>query len=96
MAIIKSLEVSAENTFSEKFHLAGDGSGWARRCLVCATRDDSTVTLRRYATDGTTVVAALDMDSVMNAVEVPVQGLYDVGVVTGNYGGTALTITVEQ
>ena len=93
---IASVTISAENTFSSKFHLAGDGAGWARRCLICATRDDSTVTLRRYAADGTTVTASLDLGSVMEAVEVPVAGTYDVGVATGNYGGTALTVTVEQ
>ena len=91
-----SLAVSAENTFSAKFTLDGDGAGWARRALICATSDASTVTLRRYASDGTTVIASLDLDSVMTAVEIPVTGTYDVGVATGNYGGTALTITVEQ
>lgn len=49
-----SLAVSAQNTWSDKFHLAGDGAGWPRRCLVCATRDDSTVTLRRYNAAGDT------------------------------------------
>ena len=91
-----SLAVSAENTFSALFHLAGDGAGWGRRALVLATRDDSTVTLRRYNAAGDTVLASIDMDSVMTAVEVPVPGLYDVGVAAGNYGGTALVITVEQ
>ena len=91
-----SLTVEAENTFSEKFHLAGDGAGWGRRALICATADDSTVTLRRYNAAGDTVIASIDLGSVMEAVEVPVAGLYDVGVSTGNYGGTALTITVEQ
>ena len=93
---IASVSVSTENTFSAKFHLAGDGAGWARRCLVCATDPDSTVTLRRYNAAGDTVIASLDLGSVMEAVEVPVAGLYDIGVATGNYGGTALTITVEQ
>lgn len=93
---IMSLAVSAENTFSDKFHLAGDGAGWARRALVCTTSDTSTVTLRRYGSDGTTVIAALTLSSVMEAVEVPVSGTYEVGVATGNYGGTALVITVEQ
>ena len=91
-----SLAISAENTWSDKFHLAGDGAGWPRRCLVCATRDDSTVTLRRYNAAGDTVIASIDMDGTMTTVEVPLPGLYDVGVATGAYGGTALTITVEQ
>ncbi len=88
--------VFAANTFSAKFQLSGDGAGWARRALICATSDTSTVTLRRYASDGTTFIASLDLDSTMTAIEVPVAGTYDVGVATGNYGGTALTITVEQ
>ena len=91
-----SLAVSAENTWSDKFHLSGDGAGWGRRALVLATRDDSTVTLRRYNAAGDTVLASIDMDSAMTAVEVPVSGLYDVGVATGSYGGAAMTITVEQ
>ena len=89
MAVKETLSVSAENTWSDKFDLNG-------RALVCATSDDSTVTLRRYDAAGTVVIAALDLDSVMAAVEVPVAGMYDIGVATGNYGGTALTITVEQ
>lgn len=93
---VASVTISAENTYSSKFHLAGDGAGWARRALICAASDTSTVTLRRYASDGTTVIASLDLDSTMTAIEVPVAGTYDVGVATGNYGGTALTITVEQ
>lgn len=93
---VMSLAVSAENTFSAKFTLNGDGAGWARRALVCATSDASTVTLRRYASDGTTVIASLDLDSVMTDVSVPVTGTYDVGVATGNYGSTPLVITVEQ
>ena len=91
-----SLAVSAQNTWSDKFELLGDRHAQTSpaRCLVCANRGDSTVTLRRYS--GNTVISSLDMDSTMTAVEVPATGMYDVGVATGNYGGTALTITVEQ
>ena len=98
MAVIKTLAVSAENTWSAKFALGGDYAlGRATsRALICATSDASIVTIRRYASDGTTVIASLDLDSVMTAIEIPVTGTYDVGVATGNYGGTALTITVEQ
>ena len=90
--------ITAENQWSTKFELLGDAHASTKpaRALICATSDASTVTLRRYASDGTTVIASLDLDSVMTAVEIPVTGLYDVGVGTGNYGGTALTITVEQ
>ena len=93
-----SKSITAENQWSTKFELLGDAHAATKpaRALVCATSDVSTVTLRRYASDGTTVIASLDLDSVMTAVEIPVTGLYDVGVGTGNYGGTALTITVEQ
>ena len=96
MKITKS--ITAENQWSTKFELLGDALASTKpaRALICATSDASTVTLRRYASDGTTVIASLDLDSVMTAVEIPVTGLYDVGVGTGNYGGTALTITVEQ
>ena len=93
-----SKSITAENQWSTKFELLGDAHASTKpaRALICATSDASTVTLRRYASDGTTVIASLDLDSVMTAVEIPVTGTYDVGVATGNYGGTALTITVEQ
>lgn len=91
MAVIKSETISAENTFSARFKLE------FQPALICATRDDSTVTLRRYAAStGGDPIAALDLDSTMNGVDVIVGGWYDIGVVTGNYGGTALTLTVEQ
>ena len=96
MKITKS--ITAENQWSTKFELLGDAHASTKpsRALICATSDASTVTLRRYAADGTTVIASLALDSVMTAVEAPVTGTYDVGVATGNYGGTALVITVEQ
>lgn len=98
MAVIKTLAVSAENTWSAKFALGGDYTlgRETSRALICATSDASIVTLRRYSADGTTVIASLTLDSVMTAVEIPATGIYDVGVATGNYGGAALTITVEQ
>ena len=93
-----SKSITAENQWSTKFELLGDAHSSTKpaRAMVCSTSDASTVTLRRYASDGTTVIASLDLDSVMTAVEAPVTGTYDVGVATGNYGGTALVITVEQ
>ena len=96
MKITKS--ITTENQWSTKFELLGDAHAATKpsRALICATSDASTVTLRRYAADGTTVIASLALDSVMTAVEAPVTGTYDVGVATGNYGGTALVITVEQ
>ena len=90
--------ITAENQWSTKFELLGDAHAATKpaRALICATSDASTVTLRRYASDGTTVIASLDLDSVMTAVEIPVTGLYDVGCPTGGYGGTPFTVTVEQ
>ena len=97
MAIIAQKAITAENQFSNKFFLAGSGSSFpGRSCLICANRDDSTVTLRRYDPTQTTVLATLDMGSTMEEVLIPVEGWYDIGVATGDYGGTALTITVEQ
>ena len=93
-----SLAVAAENTWSAAFELLGDTHARTNpaRALISATRDDSTVTIQRLAGDKSTVVASLDLDSVMASLEVPVTGWYRVGVATGNYGGTPLTITVEQ
>ena len=90
--------IAAEDTWSDPFELRGDSHnrGLHARALVCASADDSTVTLRRLAGDKSTVLARLELSSAMETVEVPVTGWYDVGVATGNYGGTALTITVEQ
>jgi len=98
MAIIMQIAVSAQNTFSNKFFLSGSGSSFpGRSALICATRDDSTVTLRRYgASSAATAIASLDMGSTMEEVLIPVEGWYDVGVATGNYGAGAVTITVEQ
>ena len=96
MKITKS--ITAENQWSTKFELLGDAHAATKpaRALVCATSDASTVTLRRYASDGTTVTASIDLDSAMTAVEIPVTGTYDVGCPTGGYGGTPFTVTVEQ
>ena len=99
MPVIMQLAVSAQNTFSDKFFLSGSGSSFpGRSALICATRDDSTVTLRRYGASvaATTPIGTLAMGSTMEEVLVPVEGWYDVGVATGNYGAGAVTITVEQ
>ena len=99
MAIKAQKAITAENQFSEKFFLSGSGSSFpGRSALVCSTSDDATVTLRRYGAskEAATPLATLDMGSTMEEVLVPVEGWYDVGVATGNYGNNALTITVEQ
>jgi len=97
--IIAQKAITAENQFSDKFFLAGSGSSFpGRSALVCVTRDDATVTLRRYGASKDTAIplATLDMGSTMEEVLIPVEGWYDVGVATGNYGAGTLTITVEQ
>ena len=101
MAVITTLAVSAQNTWSDVFALGGDHALGRRaaRALISATRDDSKVTLRRYAAATDAVAAFLSsikLDSTMTEVGVPVAGFYRVGVDTGDYGGTQLTITVEQ
>jgi hypothetical protein len=99
MAIIMQIAVSAQNTFSDKFFLAGSGTSFpSRSALICATRSDSTVTLRRYGASKNTAtpIASLDVGSTMEEVLTPVEGWYDVGVATGNYGAAEVTITVEQ
>ena len=90
--------ITAQNQWSAVFELLGDTHARTKpaRALIAANRDDSTVTVQRLAADQSTVVAQLDLESTMVALEVPVTGYYRVGVATGNYGGTALTITVEQ
>lgn len=98
MSIVATKAITAQDQWSAVFELQGDsGHMPSRRALINATRDDSTVTLRRYAeAAGTTLLSEIKMGSTMEAVEVPVTGYYKVGVATGDYGGTALTITVEQ
>ena len=90
--------ITAQNQWSDVFELLGDAHARTKpaRALIAATRDDSTVTVQRLAADQSTVIAQLDLEPTMVALEVPVTGYYRVGVATGNYGGTALTITVEQ
>lgn len=98
--MIVTKAITAENQWSDIFQLQGDSGHMPRRAaLISVNRDDSTVTVRRYAaaTDAVTAyLSSIDLDSTMTDFGVPVTGLYRVGVATGNYGGTALTITVEQ
>lgn len=93
MAVIKTLSISAENTWSAKFDLGGDyslGRGTAR-ALISIT-GGSTVTIRRYS--GASVIQSSTMTR-GQVLEVPVTGTYDIGVATGDYVD-ATTITVEQ
>lgn len=100
MSIVSQKAITAENQWSDVFQLQGDDAVMGKRsALISASSDTSTVTVRRYAasTDAVTAyLASIDLDSTMTDLGVPVTGLYRVGVATGNYGGTPLTITVEQ
>jgi hypothetical protein len=91
--------VSAQNTWSDKFELRGDSHsrGLRGRCLVQIIQGsvNSTVTLRRYGPTGA-VVGTQTFTAATSVVEVPVNGLYDIGVATGGFGTGAITITVEQ
>ena len=86
-----SLSVSAQDTWSSPFHLAGDGAGWPRRALISIV-GGSTVTIKRMS--GETVLSSKTMTG-SQVLEVPVPGEYIIGVATGDYVG-ATTITVEQ
>jgi len=100
MAIIKQISVSAENTWSEKFNLSGDTDGFtpARRALVSQYGGaDNTITIRRYSpADGTTIISAIEITDSMTDLSIPVEGLYDIGIATGNFGSGPCLITVEQ
>lgn len=93
-----TVAITAENQFSDFFHLAGDGAGWARRALVgCSVLDHgSTVVLQLYNDAHTAIDATLEITSSMDSVETPVSGDFKVGVPTNGYGGTPFVITVRQ
>lgn len=86
-----SLSVSAQDTWSSPFHLAGDGAGWPRRALISIV-GGSTVTIKRMSGENVLLSKTMTSSSVL---EVPVPGEYIVGVATGDYVD-ATTITVEQ
>lgn len=95
MAVIKTLAVAAQDTWSTSFQLQGDdsvpGKGLLRRALINIS-GGSTVTVRRMS--GATVLSSKTMTST-SVLEVPVTGDYQVGVATGGFVD-ATTITVEQ
>ena len=100
MAIVAQKAVTAENQFSTKFFLAGSGSSFpGRSASICANvaAHGSTVTIRRYAGDKTTVIGIKKYVGLsIDELSVPQEGWYDIGVATGDYGGNAVTLTVEQ
>ena len=92
--------ITAQNQWSEKFMLIGDdGAMGVRRALVSILQRtaESTVSIRRYdPADGTTVIFVIKTTDPATALEVPVTGIYDVGVATGDFGTGACLVTVEQ
>lgn len=102
MAIIREKAITAENQFSTKFFLAGAGSSFpGRAASICANvlSHGAGVTIRRYSENsasapvvGIKKYTGLSIDE----LSVPVEGWYDIGVATGDYGGTPVTLTVEQ
>lgn len=95
MVITKA--ITAQNQWSDPFELRGDSHnrGLLSRALVLCSTGANTVTLQRLAGDKSTVTAALELGSVMEAVEVPVTGWYRIGVATGDFVSNE-TLTVEQ
>lgn len=97
MVITKA--ITAQNQWSDPFELVGDSHNRGQRArallqIVQGTAN-STVSLRRYGAAGT-VTSTQAFTATYNAIEVPVTGIYDVGVATGAFGTGAITITVEQ
>ena len=92
--------ITAENQWSDKFKLVGDdGAIGIRRALVSIVQGtvESTVSIRRYdPADGTTVISVIQVTDPATALEVPVEGVYDFGVATGDFGTGACLVTVEQ
>lgn len=92
--------ITAENQWSDKFKLVGDdGAIGIRRALISTLQGtaDSTVSIRRYdPADGTTVISVTKVTEPAMALEVPVEGIYDFGVATGDFGTGACLVTVEQ
>lgn len=98
MRIQKS--ITTQNQWSDKFKLVGDdGAIGIRRALISIVQGtaESTVSIRRYdPADGTTVISVIQVTDPATALEVPVEGTYDFGVATGDFGTGACLVTVEQ
>ena len=87
-----SLSVTAENTFSSKFPVEG---GRPFKVGIVQGTTDSTVTVREYDVDGTTVIDTQTLTS-SKIIDTADGALYDVGVATGNFGSGTCLITVRQ
>ena len=92
--------ITAQNQWSDKFRLLGDdGALGIRRALISIVQGtaESTVSIRRYdPADGTTVISVIQVTDPATALEIPVEGIYDFGVATGDFGTGACLVTVEQ
>lgn len=86
------LSVTAEDTFSDKFRVEG---GRPFKVGIVQGITDSTVTIREYDVDGTTVIDTQTMTT-SKIVDTADGALYDVGVATGAYGSGTCLITVRQ
>lgn len=87
-----SLSVTAQNTWSSKFPVEG---GRPFKVGVVQGTTDSTVTVREYDVDGTTVIDTHEITE-SQIVETTDGALYDVGVATGDFGSGTCLITVRQ
>ena len=87
-----SLSVTAQNTFSAKFPVEG---GRPFKVGIVQGTTDSTVTVREYDVDGTTVIDTHEITE-SQIVETTDGALYDVGVATGDFGSGTCLITVRQ
>ena len=87
-----SLSVTAQNTFSSKFLVEG---GKPFKVGIVQGTTDSTVTVREYDVDGTTVIDTQTMTA-SKIIDTADGSLYDVGVATGDFGSGTCLITVRQ
>lgn len=86
------LSVTAQNTFSSKFLIEG---GKPFKVGVIQGTTDSTIILREYDVDGTTVIDTQKFAS-SKIIDTADGALYDVGVATGDFGSGTCLITVRQ
>lgn len=86
------LSVTVQNTFSSKFLIEG---GKPFKVGIVQGATDSTVTVREYDVDGTTVIDTQTMTT-SKIIDTADGALYDVGVATGDFGSGTCLITVRQ
>lgn len=86
------LSVTVENTFSSKFLIEG---GRPFKVGIVQGTTDSTVTVREYDVDGTTVIDSQEITE-SQIIETTDGAYYDVGVATGDFGSGTCLITARQ